>query len=280
MHVVKIACERPDARGVSLSTWFCADIAKQLVVDGVVTAISPETVRRILQHHQLKPWRHHLWISPSHPRDAAFFDAVREVIDLYVRPLAAEERVISLDEKTSMQPRPRQRPTRPAGPGNHPNLVEHEYTRVGALNLFAGVDTRSGHVYGQCHARKRQGEFLQFLELLDHELPASIQRVHLVCDNVSIHRGKTVRQWLQTHPRFLCHFTPPYASWINQIEQWFSILQRKRLRIVDFASPADLMAKLMAFIRLWNQDAHPFNWSTKSVAKVMAKETRVLEHAA
>jgi transposase len=160
-------------------------------------------------------------------------------------------------------------PPKPSQPGT-PNRVEHEYRRDGAWNLFAAFDTRTGHVYGQCHHRKRQREFITFLEYLDGEISPAITRIHLVCDNVSTHHGKEVQKWLQAHPRFLFHFTPVHCSWMNQVEQWFSILQRKRLRIVDFASKAVLGAKLEQFITEWNLKAHPFNWSTKSVAKIMA----------
>ena len=135
-------------------------------------------------------------------------------------------------------------PTLPAQPQNLPNRCEHEYKRAGALNLFAAFDTRSGKVYGHCYARKRQREFIAFLETLDVEIDEHIRTIHLVCDNVSTHHGKEVRKWLTTHPRFVVHFTPVHCSWMNQVEQWFSILQRKRLRIVDFESKDHLRAKL------------------------------------
>jgi transposase len=228
-------------------------------------------VRRILAAHQLKPWRQHIWLYPKQPRDAAFYATVSELIALYTRPLRPDELVLSVDEKTSLQPRPRHCPTLPAQPQNLPNRVEHEYKRAGALNLFAAFDTRSGQVYGHCYERKRQREFIAFLEALDAEIDEHIHTIHLVCDNVSTHHGKEVRTWLANHPRFVMHFTPVHCSWMNQVEQWFSILQRKRLRIVDFKSKDQLHAKIEQFIQAWNQHAHPFNWSTKSVAKVMAK---------
>jgi transposase len=265
-----LACERPDALGRSLSQWDCRELARQLVAEGMVANISASTVRRILGSHKLKPWRHHLWIHPKKPRDAAFYATVSELIDLYTRPLRADEAVLSVDEKTSLQPRPRQHPTRPAQPQHLPNRCEHEYRRAGALNLFAAFDTRSGQVYGQCYERKRQQEFIAFLEYLDQAIDPHISMIHLVCDNVSTHHGQEVRVWLAKHPRFIMHFTPVHCSWVNQVEQWFSILQRKRLRIADFESKDQLRAKIAQFIGEWNQQAHPFNWSTKSIAKVMA----------
>lgn len=270
IHVVRLACERPDLLGRSLSQWDCRELARQLIADGIVAGISAATVRRILRSHKLKPWRWHLWLYPKKPRDAAFSATASELIDLYTRPLHEDEMVLSVEEKTSLPPRPRRQPTRPAQPHHIPNRLEHEYRRAGALNLFAAFDTRSGQVYGYCAERKRQQEFIAFLEQLDREIAPSITTIHVVCDNVSTHHGQKVRQWLCMHPRWRFHFTPVHCSWMNPVEQWFSILQRKRLRMVDFEAKDGLRAKLDQFINEWNQHAHPFNWSTKSVAKVMA----------
>ena len=253
-----------------MSQWHCRELAGQLIRDGVVASISAETVRRVLSNHRLKPWRHHLWLSSDVPRDAAFAKVVRHICNLYTRPLGAHEMVLCVDEKTSLQPRTRTSPTRPAQPG-WPVLVEHEYERKGALNLFAGFDTRTGKVYGHTAERKRQKEFIEFLEKLDREIPAEITQIHVVLDNLRMHKGKQVQAWLAEHPRFVFHHPPVHCSWMNQVEQWFSILQRKRLAIADFADKAELAERLHAFVAEWNQDAHPFHWTKKSVAKIMAK---------
>jgi DDE superfamily endonuclease len=268
--VVRLACERPDALGRSLSQGDCTELARQLIATGIVEDISAATVRRILAAHQLKPWRQHVWLYPKQPRDAAFYATVSELIELYTRPLREDELVLSVDEKTSLPPRPRRSPTLPAQPQNIPNRSEHEYKRAGALNLLAAFDTRSGKVYGPCDDRKRPRECIALLEALDLEIDECVRTIHLVCDNVSTHHGQEVQKWLANHSRFVMHFTPVPCSWMNQVEQWFSILQRKRLRIVDFDSKDHLDAKIRQFIHEWNHHAHPFNWSTKSVAKVMA----------
>jgi len=188
--------------------------------------------------------------------------------------------VLRVDEKTSKQPRPRQAPTPrknsdiltwpsfalmsrcskvgwvkgqvkmsgfvvtlPAQP-KLPVRVEHEYQRKGALNLFAAFDTRTGKVWGQTYERKRQEEFIAFLSYLDREIPPTVTLVHIVLDNLRMHKGKKVQAWLVKHPRFVLHHPPVHCSWMNQVEQWFSILQRKRLRIADFADKQALAERL------------------------------------
>jgi len=246
------------------------ELAPQVVAAGLVGSISTSTVRRILKSHHLKPWRHHLWLSPKVPRDKAFVKSIRYISRLYTRKLKPHEMVLCLDEKTSLQPRPRQAATLPPIPQSIMK-VEHEYERLGALNLFAAFDTRTGQVWGQTYERKRQVELIAFLEYLDNEIPAHITQIHVVLDNLRMHKGKKVQAWLAQHPRFIFHFPPVHCSWMNQVEQWFSILQRKRLNIANFKDKQALAERLQAFIAEWNTHAHPFNWTTQSVAKVMAK---------
>lgn len=220
-----------------------------------------------------------MWLSPKVPRDAWFAASVRRLCDLYTRPLQEQERVICTDEHTSIQPRTRRAPTRPARP-DQPTQVEHEYQRCGALNLLAAFDTRSGHVWGEIAPRKRQVEFLALLQQIDADLPTSVTSVYLVLDNVRMHTGKQVCAWLEEHPRFVLVHPPVHCSWMNQIEQWFSILVRKRLKIADFASKAHLAERLQAFIQEWNERAHAFRWKRKSFDKILARcEQAVLKAA-
>lgn len=270
LHLVRRACELPEQAGRSLSQWDCAELARQLVIDEVVAAISPQTVQRMLAADRLKPWRSHVWLHPRTPRDATFAEHVRAVADLLTRPLGLHEVVLSLDEMTSLQPRPRRIPTRPAQPGR-PLQIEHEYRRAGATHLFAAFDTRSGQVYGVTTRRKRQVEYLTLLEHLDRTIPASVTTIHLLADNVSVHHGKLVRQGLAAHPRFVAHFTPVHCSWMNPVEQWFGILRRKRLRSPNFADLAALQHAIHQFIAEWNEIAHPFRWSSASFEKILAK---------
>src|SRR5207302_10017044 len=130
---------------------------------------------------------------------------------------------------------------------------------------------RSGETIGICRRRKRQVEVIELLEEVDRRTPASITIIHVVCDNVSTHSGRQVQAWLQRHPRFRIHFTPVHCSWMNQIEQWFSIIQRKRLSAPNFSDLEELENRILAFISEWNAVAHPFRWSKASFTKVLAK---------
>jgi hypothetical protein len=199
--LVKVACELPDDLSRSLSLWTCAELARTLREADVVD-MSPQTVQRILASHKLKPWRVHYWLSPKAPRDEVFRSTVLNICDLYTRPLTSSERVLCLDEMTSLQPRTRTSRTLPPQPGLMPARLEHEYQRKGALNLLAAFDTRNGQVTAILRRRKRQAEFIELLEELDRTTPASITALHLLCDNVSVHHGKMVRAWLERHPRF------------------------------------------------------------------------------
>jgi transposase len=275
LHTVHLACTLPDQAGRAVSHWDSTELARQLVADGVVPAISPPTVQRILARFDLKPWRTHTWLHPRTPRDAAFVQTVQNLADLYTRLLAPTELVLCVDELTSVQPRPRRALTRPAQP-HRPRQIEQEYQRAGALQIFAAFDTRTGEVTAGLFRRKRQAEFLQFLAHLDALTPATITTIHLVCDNVSVHHGRLTRAWLADHPRFVLHFTPVHCSWMNQVEQWFGILTRKRLRHPDFPHLGPLADAITAFIALWNTTAHPFRWTTSSFDKVLHKAEATL----
>ena len=187
-HIIKLACQRPDPCGRSLSVWDCEQIARQLIRDQIVKTISRETVRLRLARNRLKPWRYKMWLSAKVVRDAVFSARVQAICHLYTRPLSEDERVLCLDENTNLQPRPRLSPTLAAMP-DHPVRIEHEYQRAGALNLFAAFDTRTGQVYGYLADRKRQAEFIAFLEQLDAQIPTSIRGVHVILDNLRMHTG-------------------------------------------------------------------------------------------
>jgi transposase len=279
-HVVKLACELPEVARRALTLWTCNEIAKTLVRDKVVDSISGETVRRILQSHKLKPWRVHHWLSADVARDANFSQKIDRLCELYTRPFGPHERCLSVDEMTSIQPRPRTAPTLPALPGNQPVKVEHTYKRGGAVNLLAGFDIHTGEVLSVCRPRKRQVEFIELLDQIDQKTPADVTTIYLVCDNVPMHSGKEVQAWLLAHPRFQMVFTPVHCSWLNQVEQWFSIIQRKRLRAPNFKDLKALQQAIEAFVAEWNACCHPFNWTERSFDKIRRKVARLMDEKA
>jgi hypothetical protein len=227
LYGVKIACEQPDTVGRSLAQWESTALARQLGRDGVVESISPQTVQRMLAHHQLNPWRHHLGLSPTVPRDQGLAAQVQAIATRYTRPLEVWEMVVGVEEQTSVQPRPRTAPTLAAQPGV-PVRVEQEDTRQGALNLLAGFDTRTGQVYATTASRTRQVEFIAFVEQVDQELPPTSPAMHRGLDHGTRHQGTQVHAWLAQHPRVIFHFPPVHGSGMNQVEQWVSIVHRKR----------------------------------------------------
>jgi DDE superfamily endonuclease len=179
-----------------------------------------------------------------------------------------------VDEKTSLQPCTRQSPTLVARP-RQAIRVEYEYGRAGALKLFAAFDTPTGRVERRGAGPKRLVEFIAWLEQWDGEIPTAIATLDVVPDNLGTHKGKPVPAWLAKHRRFVLHHLPVYCSWMNQMEQRSSNLRRKRLRVADFPDKLAAAERPLASISEWNQVAHPFNRSTKSLAKIMAKCRRV-----
>jgi hypothetical protein len=177
--------------------------------------------------------------------------------------------VLGADEHTRLPPRTPTAPTLAAPPGQ-PVRVEHEYLRTGALNLLAGFDTRTGKVYATTAARKRQVECIAFWEPGDRERTPTLTTIHVVLDHVRRPTGTQVQAWFAKHPRVGWPFPPVHCSWMNPVEPWFSIVQRKRLQIADVADKQHLAERLMAVVAEWHAHAHPCRWSTPSVANVMA----------
>jgi transposase len=272
LEITKLACELPKERRLALSFWDSTELARQLVAEEVVTSISAQTVWRVLDANKLRPWRVHHWLSTQVPRDADYVARTTLIADLYTRVLLGHEVVICVDENTNIQPRRRTSRTRPAKPGR-PVQLEFEYARDGALNLFVAFNTRSGKVIGWTARRKRAEEFISFLELVAEAIPQEITVIYVVLDNLRVHKSKAVARWLAKNGRFVFHFPPVHCSWMNQVEQWFSILQRKALAVRDFDDLASLDAHICAFLEYWNTRAHPFRWTSESFAKALAKCT-------
>jgi len=262
-QVKAIACELPAQRGVSLSRYATADIAAQAIAEGVVPAISRSTVARWLAKDALQPWRHRSWIFPRDPR---FAEKAAVVLDLYQRRfrgrrLRPDEFVLCADEKTSIQARCRCHPTLPAA-AHRVMRVEHEYERKGALAYMAAWDVHRAALLGRTESTTGIEPFRRLVAgVMSTEPYASARRVFWVVDNGSSHRGVAAtnrlrREWATLR---LIHL-PVHASWLNQIEIVFSIVQRKVLTPNDIAGLEALAARLEGFETRFNATAQPFDW--------------------
>ena len=264
MATVKaLACELPAHRDAPLSRYSTADFVRYVEAQPAAPTLSASTIWRILDQDPLKPWQHRSWITP---RDPAFSAKAGRVLDLYAgswegRPLAPEDCVLSADEKTSIQARVRRAPTTPPRPGAAMQ-VEHEYARGGALAYLAAWDARRGGVVGRCEATTGIAPFDRLVDQVMQQEPyRSAPRVFWIVDNGSSHRGeKAIRRLQARYPNLILVHLPTHASWLNQIELYFSIVQRKVLTPNDFPDLAAVERRLLAFETLYNDTAVPFHW--------------------
>lgn len=278
MQVKALACEIPARLGIPLSRFSTSELAREAVVRGIAASISGATVWRWLSADALKPWQHRSWIFPRAPD---FEAKAGPVLDLYRRlwegrPLRPDEYVISADEKTSLQARIRLHPTQPPAPGQAMR-VEHEYERGGALAYLAAWDVHRAKVFGRCEQTTGKEPFGRLVEqVMTQEPYASAHRVFWILDNGSSHRGKAATHRLQAAwPTLKVVHLPVHASWLNQIEIYFSIIQRKVLTPNDFASLQAVEDRLLAFETRFGEVAQPFEWkfTRADLAALMAKLT-------
>ena len=264
MATVKaLACELPAQRDEPLSRASTADLARLVSEQPDAPPMSRSTIWRILDGDALKPWHSRSWLFP---RDPQFAEKGGRVLDLYAgswegRPLDPADCILSADEKTSIQARVRRHPTTPPGP-HQPARVEHEYERGGALAYLAAWDVRRGGVIGRCEATTGIEPFGRLVDqIMTQEPYRSAPRVFWIVDNGSSHRGeKAVRRLQARYPNLVLVHLPTHASWLNQIELYFSIVQRKVLTPNDFPDLAAVERRLLAFEALYNDTARPFNW--------------------
>jgi len=263
VQIKALACELPASKGLPLSRLSCADIAREAQHSGLVAAISGKTVWRWLNEDAIRPWHHRCWIFP---RDPEFTLKAGRILDLYARqwdgkPLSINEFVISADEKTSIQARHRIHPTLAPKP-DQPMRVEHEYKRSGALAYLAALDVHRLKLFGRCEASTGIAAFERLVAQVMSQPPyADSQRVFWIIDNGSSHRGtRCVNRLQAAYPNLVPVHGPVHASWLNQIEIYFSIVQRKVLTPNDFPSIAALEERLMGFQEYYQQIAAPFQW--------------------
>ena len=269
-QVTAIACSLPRQCQVPLSRWSRAELARRVAQDSTLPRISASTVGRWLKAERIRPWRYHAWQHIHDP--VAFLQRARPVLEAYgqARALLREGNwLVSLDEKTSIQAREGEQPPRPARPGQ-PMLHESRYHRRGARHLFAGLSVADGKVYGTCRQRKCFVDFQAFVqqEIIPEALRRRVHTVTLILDNGTTHAPKQLEGWLREQEQackgqlhFQVHWLPPNASWLDQIEIWFSLLQRKHLQPNHFPSTDALENSLNEFIAYYNQAAKPINWT-------------------
>jgi transposase len=235
--------------------WSTREMAKK-------AGISRTGVSRIWRAFGLKPHRSETFQLSTDPD---FVAKVHDIVGLYMSP-PTNAVVLSVDEKSQIQALNRTQPVLPL----HQCHLERrtpEYQRNGTTSLFAALDVATGNVIGKCRSRHRSKEFLQFLRLIEKTVAPELD-VHMIMDNYATHKTEAVKKWLLRNPRFHLHFTPTHASWLNQIECWFSILNEKQLKRGSYYSVRQLEEVIYEFIEAHNEDPTPFRW-TKTADEIL-----------
>lgn len=235
------------------------------------TQLSHQTVKRIWHAFGLQPHRQsHFQLST----DPFFVEKVRDIVGLYLNP-PDHAMVLCVDEKSQIQALDRTQPMLPLGLG-YVEGVTHTYERHGTTTLFAALDIATGEVITECKSRHRHQEFLNFLKRVDENVPMELE-VHLVLDNYATHKHDAVKRWLASHTRYHVHFTPTYASWLNQVEIWFHLITQQAIRRGTFSSVKELVAKIELYVKQYNKHPKPFSW-TATADSIIAKIKRLCQY--
>lgn len=248
------ACTRPEPteEGARRGRWTYEELGGEVGMSGSQAHV-------ILSRAEIKPHRTEYWMMTDYSRPE-FEERLGEICGLYVDP-PENVLVISLDEKTGIQAKAPTQPDIPPAPGQ-PARREHEYTRNGTQCLFAALKVHHGEVLGMASKTRNRFDLIRFLDQLEEEIPVvDGQQIVAVSDNLSTRGTEEVNQWLEAHPRWSFQFTPKHASWLNQIEIFFSILWRRLLKHGIFTSETDLAEQMLAYIETYNQTARPFKWT-------------------
>lgn len=261
--VKALACELPQKQGLPLSRYSIPEIKREILRRGLVASIGDTTLWRWLAEDAIRPWRFRSWLFP---RDPVFEAKAGRILDLYEgfwegKPLSQDDCVVSADEKTSIQARQRCHPTQ--GPQPHRSLrVEHEYERLGAWAYLAAWDVRRAKIHGRCEHTTGIAPFDRLVcQVMSRPPYRTAHRVFWIVDNGSSHRGQACQQRLQRKwPNIIVVHTPTHASWLNQVEIYFSVLQRKALVPNDFANLEQLQDRLLRFQDHYSAAAQPFQW--------------------
>ena len=262
-EVKALACEPPAGSGKPLARWTCPELARQAAAAGILASVSASTVRRWLASDAIKPWQHRSWIFP---RDPYFALKGGRALDLYQRewegqPLGADEYVLSADEKPGVQARSRVHLPLPPGP-RRPMRAESEYVRCGTLAYLAAYDVHRARVFGRCEPSTGIKPFTALVDQVMRTEPyASAKRVFWVVDNGASHRNWAAADRMRkAYPNAQMVHLPVHASWLNQVEVYFSVIQRKLLTPDDFGDLDSLADQVPAFERHYNATARPFDW--------------------
>jgi putative transposase len=243
--------------------WSCRTMAAQ-------AQVSKSTVQRVWSAFGLQPHRYEYFQLSTDP---FFVEKVRDIVGLYLAP-PTHAVVLCVDEKSQCQALERTQPALPMGLGYLEGYT-HDYRRHGTTTVFAALDIANGKVLAQCKPRHRHQEFLQFLRHIDANVPLDLD-IHLIVDNYATHKHPRIRLWLARRPRYHLHFTPTYASWLNQVETWFSLITQKAIRRGSFPSTKALVEKIEQFVQSYNATSAPFVW-TATADSILAKLGRLCE---
>jgi transposase len=226
------------------------------------TGLSQSTISRVWRAFALQPHRVERF---KLSKDPLFVEKVRDLVGLYLDP-PERALVLCVDEKSQIQALDRTQPILPLLPGV-PQRATHDYKRSGTTSLFAALDVASGKVIGSLHARHRAIEFKKFLITLEREVPAELE-IHLILDNYATHKTPAIRRWLAAHPRFILHFTPTGASWLNLVERWFAELTNKKIKRGSHRSVNELNTDIRDWLTHWNENPRPYIW-TKTADQIL-----------
>ncbi len=225
--------------------------------------VSVRAVQRLWEAHRIQPHRLRTFKKSNDPN---FAEKVEDIVGLYMDP-PAHAVVLSIDEKSQIQALDRTQPGLPLKPGKCGTMT-HDDKRNGTTTLFAALNVLDGTVVGRCMPRHTHKEFIKFLNAVERAVPAG-KIIHAICDNYATHKHPKVKEWLANHPRWVFHFTPTSASWINAVENFFSIITRRRLKRGVFKSVSELEDAIKRYIKQHNKSSKPFVW-TKSAETILA----------
>lgn len=263
IEVKALACELPYKIGIPLSRFSIAELKREVIDRGIVASVSGMTLWRWLDQDAIKPWRHRSWIFP---RDPDFSYKAGKVLDLYEgfwqgKPLGKRDYVISADEKTSIQARKRRHNSLGPQPGQV-MLIEHEYIRKGAWTYLAAWDIRRAKIFGRLEEKNGIIAFDRLVDqVMSQEPYASAKRVFWIMDNCSCHRGeRSVKRLCKKWANIIPVHLPIHASWLNQIEIYFSVVTRKVLTPNDFSSLTEVEDRIFSFQDRYQEIAKPFEW--------------------